>query len=208
MTNLTAPEDARRLETLWRGDFGDAYVGRNSVEYPARRGFWRRTLTSYPARSVLEVGCAHGDNFGYMAPMVDPRRSCGLDLNELALSTVRQQHPEVGAVMAAARTLPVRDRAFDLVFTIGLLIHQPDSTLPAVVAELARCAGTYVMIGEYHSDEPTTIEYRGMSGILFKRDYVRIFAEACPEFRHVATEELTLADDGFDRVTWGVFRRA
>ena len=42
MTGTTHHDDAAALEDLWRGEFGDRYVGRNSVDYPARRGFWSR----------------------------------------------------------------------------------------------------------------------------------------------------------------------
>ena len=48
MTTNTDP-DAERLEQLWQGEFGDRYVERNSVDYPARRGFWERTVARYSA---------------------------------------------------------------------------------------------------------------------------------------------------------------
>ncbi|MBX7071103.1 MAG: hypothetical protein K1X38_17100, partial [Microthrixaceae bacterium] len=110
-------------------------------------------------------------------------------------------------VLGAARHLPIRDRSFDMVFTIGLLIHQPDSSLATVVRDIVRCSSRWVMFGEYSADKPTEIEYRGRTGLLFKRDYVWLVSELCPDLHHVATEELTLAEDGFDRVTWGVFER-
>ena len=139
-------KDAATLERMWQGEFGDAYVGRNSVDYPARRGFWERTLRSYPTSSILEVGCAHGDNFRYMAPFTDLSRTCGIDINELSVRTLRDQEPEVGALLGAARHLPVRDGAYGTVFTIGLLIHQPDDTLPQVMAEVARCSSRWVPV--------------------------------------------------------------
>jgi len=142
-----------------------------------------------------------------MDGLVDLGRTCGVDINDLSLRTLAANEPEVGAVMGAARFLPFREHAFDMVFTIGLLIHQPDSTLPSVMSDIARCSSRWVMFGEYSADESHSIEYRGLSGVLFKRDYVSIFSELCPEFRHVDTEELTMDDDGFDRVTWGVFER-
>jgi hypothetical protein len=142
-----------------------------------------------------------------MEPFVDLHRAVGVDINEVSLRTLAASQPQVGAVFGAARGLPFRDRAFDMVFTIGLLIHQPDSTLDAVIGDIARCSSRWLMFGEYSATEPTEIEYRGRSGVLFKRDYVSIVTGLCPEFRHLYTEELTMADDGFDRVTWAVFER-
>lgn len=206
-TLRSGASDAQELERMWKGEFGDQYVVRNSVDYPARVGFWERTLARFPSQSLLEVGCAHGDNFRYMRGLIDLHRTCGVDVNALSLDTLRAASTEVGAVQGVARSLPIRDRSFDAVVTIGLLIHQPDSTLGEVVADIARCSNRWLMFGEYSATEPTEIEYRGRAGILFKRDYVRIVNDLCPDFRHVTTEELTLDADGFDRVTWGVFER-
>lgn len=204
---MTEHTDAYHLEQMWKGEFGDQYVTRNSVDYPARRQFWRRTLDRYPTSTLLEVGCAHGDNFRYMSDLIDVGGTCGVDINELGLRTLRANEPDVGAVLGAARHLPIRDQSFETAFTIGLLIHQPDSTIGAVMEDVARCSSRWVMFGEYSAAEPTEIEYRGRSGILFKRDYVTMFLDQCPDFRHVDTEELTMEADGFDRVTWGVFER-
>jgi SAM-dependent methyltransferase len=37
-----------------------------------------------------------------------------------------------------ARELPFRDAWFDLVFTVGLLIHIPEESLPLVMSEVVR----------------------------------------------------------------------
>lgn len=181
-------------------------LDRNAVDYPARYGFSNARSTATPPNPSSRSGAPTGTTFGTW-PTRSTARACGVDINRLSLDTLRAADPAVGCVLGAARHLPIRDRSFDMVFTIGLLIHQPDSSLATVVRDIVRCSSRWVMFGEYSADKPTEIEYRGRTGLLFKRDYVWLVSELCPDLHHVATEELTLAEDGFDRVTWGVFER-
>jgi pseudaminic acid biosynthesis-associated methylase len=198
---------AARLEGLWSGDFGDDYVTRNATLDPQRGAFWARLLTEIRPRSVLEVGCNLGGNLAHITQHVEASQVYGVDVNAKALATLRRTLPDVNAVHAVARDLPFRDRLCDLVFTTGVLIHQPDSTLPLVMAEVVRCSRRYVLAGEYYSKEPVEIPYRGVSGALFKRDYGRLYAEYFPELTLVRTEFLSKAE-GWDDVTFWLFERA
>ena len=44
----------------------------------------------------------------------------------------------------------------------------------AVIAEIVRCARTYVLWGEYHAPQTEAIPYHGETGVLFRRDYADI----------------------------------
>jgi pseudaminic acid biosynthesis-associated methylase len=199
--------EADRLEGLWQGDFGEAYVGRNVSQTPKRAEFWRLFLEDHPASRFLEVGCAHGENFAHLAPLVDPHDLWGLDINQAAIERAHATIPEANVVWGRARDLPFRDRYFDAVFTIGLLIHQPEATLPLVMSEIVRCSNRWVMCGEYYAAESETIDYHGQSAALFKRDYARLYSELFPQLRLVSVTELTQEEHGFDRVTWVVLER-
>jgi pseudaminic acid biosynthesis-associated methylase len=197
---------AVRLETLWAGDFGDAYVERNMVEVPERAAFWRGVLDRCPSRNVLEVGCAHGENLRHLAQTLPPHHVWGADLNTRALAEVPRVAPGTNAVWSIARELPFRDRYFDLVFTVGLLIHVPEDTLGLVMQEIIRCSGRWILCGEYHSDETVDINYRNQPGVLVKRDYGRIYQELFPELA-LREEGYLERDEGFDRVTYWIFER-
>jgi pseudaminic acid biosynthesis-associated methylase len=199
-------DDAGRLEELWAGEFGDAYVERNAMTVDARRGFWHGILDQFPARSALEVGCAAGANLQVLAERLPPHRLWGSDINGAALASLQQAAPGINATWGVARELPFRDRWFDLVFTVGLLIHQPEATLPLVMSEIVRCSRRWILCGEYHADEHTQVEYRGLDGVLFKRDYGRLYVDLFPELELRAEGFLT-KEQGFDRVTWHVFER-
>ena len=44
--------ETTRLEALWTGQFGNAYVERNREAGAGRETFWNRVLDRYPCRSV------------------------------------------------------------------------------------------------------------------------------------------------------------
>lgn len=198
--------DPERLERLWSGEFGDAYLARNAAPITERAGFWNSIVEQFPARNVLEVGCAHGENLRHLARLLPARALWGVDVNQQALSTVVKIAPGVNIGWAPARQLPFRDCYFDLVFTIGLLIHQPDATLPVVMSEIVRCSRRWVLCGEYHADEATEVDYQGRSGVLFKRDYGRLYQDLFPDMELRAHGFLT-REEGFDRVSYHLFER-
>ncbi len=196
-----------RLEELWAGDFGDAYVERNRVLDARRATFWTDLLAAHPIRSVLEVGCGQGGNLGPISRILPARDVWGVDVNEEALSRIRLNAPGVNAVTGLARRLPFRDRFVDLTFTMGVLIHQPDPTLPIVLSEIVRCTSRFVLWGEYHAPATEQIAYRGVEGALFRRDYGAIYHELFPELV-VRAEGYLGPEQGFDRVTWQLLERS
>ena len=208
MSTASEPDqpEAVRYERLWEGEFGDAYVERNRVLDPRRTTFWHRLLAAHPIHSVLEIGCGQGGNLVPIAEAPNAPAVWGVDVNATTLSRVRENVPGVNAVHSVARELPFRDRWFDLVFTMGVLIHQPESTLPLVMSEIVRCSRRFVLWGEYYAEQPTEVPYRGQRGALLKRDYGRIYHDLFPEL--VVRDEGYLApEDGFDRTTWQLLER-
>jgi pseudaminic acid biosynthesis-associated methylase len=192
---------ATSLEQLWAGDFGTAYVDRNRVLDERRAIFWTELIRSFGIRSVLEIGCGQGANLKPIAGLLDPHDVWGVDINEDALALARLHAPGVNVVASRARRLPFRDEVADLAFTVGVLIHQPETTLPIVMAEIVRCSGRFVLWAEYHAPATEEVPYRGEAGALYRRDYGAIYRELFPELV-VVREGFLAPEDGFDRVTW------
>lgn len=199
--------EAKRLENLWSGDFGNEYVERNKSASNTRAPFWDSILKEFPVKRVLEVGCNVGLNLECIVPHIDKQDVYGIDISLTALEQLRQKLPTVNSVWSQARNLPFRDRWFDLTFTMGVLIHQPESTLPLVMSEIVRCSSKYVLCGEYFSDEVIEVPYRDQSGALFKRNYGEIYQNLFPELKLVKKQFLD-AEAGFDDVTVWVFEKA
>ena len=193
-------------ERLWSGAFGDEYVERNAALDVRRERFWRPLLAGLPIATVLEVGCGQGGNLAPLVRVLPPRQVWGVDVNEVALERARRNAPGSNPVYGLAGDLPFRDGAFDLVFTTGVLIHQPDDALPAVMDEIVRTSGRFILCGEYHADETVEVPYRGYRGALFKRDYGRRYADRFPSLR-LRSSGFLGPDDGFDRLTYQVFEK-
>lgn len=181
--------EADRIERLWAGDFGTEYLARNPASDKGRLPFWRSLLDRYSVREVLEVGCNLGANLRPIRLLRPKARVTGIDINRTALATLRAETPGVALARSAARRLPFSDRAFDLVFASGVLIHQPPEVLPAVMAEMVRCSRCYVLCAEYFADTWTEVPYRGQSRALFKGDFGGEFLRLFPS--------LELLDRGF-----------
>jgi pseudaminic acid biosynthesis-associated methylase len=207
MTRSSPPEpETSRLERLWASGFGDDYVVRNATADAHREPFWSALLATHRPARVLEVGCNVGGNLRWIAEALGGEATFGVDINRTALAELRHRIPSINAVWSPARELPFRDRWFDLVFTMGVLIHQPDVALPLVMAEMVRCSRRHVLCGEYFAEGTVEVPYRGEEGALFKRDYGRLFTEMFPELRLVTTTFLG-RDQGWDDVTVCLFEK-
>ena len=206
MMSQQRESEATRLEQLWGGEFGDAYIDRNREPGDMRRPFWQHVFQTVPAHRVLEVGCNVGINLKWISAHVTPHEVYGVDVNRKALEELRQTQPGVNAVWTPARDLPFRDGWFDLVFTTGVLIHQPPSTLPLVMSEIVRCSRRYVLCGEYYADTLTEVPYRGQTGALYKRDFGGLYQELFPELQLLDKGFLPRAQ-GWDDVTYWIFQK-
>jgi len=204
MDSSAPSSETTRLERLWGGAFGDEYVDRNVDAYDARQAFLDQVVDVTACRSVLEVGCNVGGNLRWFAPRLPAGSVHGVDINEKALATLHRALPAVNALWSPARDLPFRDRRFDLVLTMGVLIHQPDTTLPLVMGEMVRCSRRWVLCGEYYAPSTEEVAYRGHDGALFRRNYGGLFAELFPELALHSTGFLG-RDDGWDDITWWLF---
>jgi pseudaminic acid biosynthesis-associated methylase len=198
--------EQERLEALWAGSFGDAYVDRNFDVHAHRADFWRELVNAHGVSSVLEVGCNVGGNLGHLAELLGADRVAGVDVNAKALEILRERLPAVDVHRANAARLPIDDRAYDLTCTMGVLIHQPDESLREVMGEVVRCSARLVFCCEYFAAEPEEVPYRGETGALFKRDYGGLYQEWFPDLSLVDTGFLG-RDEGYDNANWWLLER-
>lgn len=198
--------EAVRLEHLWAGEFGDAYIERNREAGVNREHFWAAIMAEFPARRVLEVGCNIGANLSWICQSAAAQHVCGVDVNVKALLELRRNLPGVHAVWSPARMLPFRSNSFDLVFTMGVLIHQPESALASVMSEILRCSGRYALCAEYFSEKTVEIEYRRQKGALFKRSYGAIYRRLYPSLI-LLRQGFLRREEGWDDATYWLFKK-
>ena len=198
------PSEAERLESLWEGEFGSSYTERNSDGYFLRSKFFESIGTIYKPHTVLEVGCNAGNNLKFLGS-ASHAECYGLDINKSALRKARVNTPGLNLVYAKARENPFRDDFFDLTFTCGVLIHQPEESLRQVMGELVRTSKRYVLCMEYYRPVRTVIPYRNETAALFGDDYGKIYRD---EFKlEVLEKGLLRKDQGFDRLTWWMLEK-
>src|SRR5690348_18268289 len=95
--------ETTRLESLWAGDFGAAYIERNRILDDRRSTFWSRLVEDHRIQSVLEVGCGQGGNLRPIARILDARDVWGIDVSAEAVAIARDSAPSINAVTSPAR---------------------------------------------------------------------------------------------------------
>jgi pseudaminic acid biosynthesis-associated methylase len=196
------------LEQLWAGEFGDDYTERNRNAESGRRSFWARQISARRIGSALEVGCNLGGNLRWIVELLGSEQVAGVDVNQTALQQLRDRLPGVDARLASGAALPFPDASFDLVFTMGVLIHQhPETQLEPMMREIVRCSGRYVLAGEYYADDLTEVPYRGQEGALFKQDFGALYARLFDELELVDSGFLSEDEGHWDDLTYWVFEK-
>lgn len=184
-------------QDFWAGEFGDAYLTRNRVDWRARIPFWDKIISYTGSRSVFEVGA----NAGWNLSAIKHSISCynistyGCEVNELACRQSRIAGLDVEN-LDGVTCLDGYDKCFDLVYTVGVLIHIAPSELREVMQSIIDASCDYVLAVEYAADQEEEVLYRGHEGKLWKRPYGKIYQDM----------GLTLvkefdAGEGFDRCT-------
>ena len=204
----TKGAESARLETLWAGQFGNAYVDRNLSAGDARGDLWLPLMAELEPETVLEVGCGVGANLQWVTQRVDAKFVAGADINAKALRLLDRRVPGVRGVNAPARELPLADRSVEFVFCMGLLMHQPAETLDKVMSEMVRISSRYVFCGEYYDPDTVEAPYCGEERALFRRDYGALFLDLFPHDLALVRECQLRPDEEWDVVTCWLFERA
>lgn len=191
-------------EEFWRGEFGRSYTERNRVDWERRKPFWRFIIDKTDLRSALEVGCNVGWNLRSLSSqlLTSPRPTLfGIDINEDAVEQAKEAGLSVGCMSALdLRETPM----FDLVFTVGVLIHIPTSQLHEVMTKIVRTSRRYVLAVEYADEKEVEIEYRGHSGKLWCRPFGKMYEDM--GLKMVETGFLD-KDQGFDQCTYWLLEK-
>ena len=109
-------------------------------------------------------------------------------------------------VDGSTTSIPFADGEFDLVFTIGVLIHVPPESLEASLRELHRVSRRYLLAAEYFAAEEVAIPYRGRDDLLWKRDFLGAYRALFPKLELVRGGYWD-REDGFDRSHWWLLEK-
>ena len=198
-------------EEFWAGSFGDDYIQRNTAEiFLAANIALFADVCRHTGKlgSVIELGANIGLNLRAIRCLQPQTELHAIEINRTACQQLADQLPDT--TIHATSILDFEPtRTYDLAFIKGVLIHVHPDQLPTVYDKLATLAARYVMIAEYYNPVPVTINYRGHSDRLFKRDFAGEFLDRHPEFRVVDYAFVWRRDPMFpqDDTTWFLLER-
>jgi pseudaminic acid biosynthesis-associated methylase len=210
----TQPDQATPQEKLWRGEFGDQYVGRNGLsdeKLALLTAHWAKVLgclDGEPPKSILEVGANIGLNLRAMRRLTTAD-FYAVEPNATARGILTQDGvvPAERVLDSVASDIALPDASVDLAFTCTVLIHVHPDDLLAACREIHRVSRRYVVCVEYFADSVQEVPYRGNRDALFKRDFGSFYLDNFPDLKLVdygfAWKRLTSVDN----CTWWVFEK-
>lgn len=196
-------------EQFWKGDFGDQYVGRHKeLDWRARVPFWHSIIEMTGARSILEAGCNSGANMkairrALVEADADVASLWGCDIN----STAIEEAGDAGLSVVNASLFDLKaewpDGGFDLVATVGVLIHVAPEDLGRAMDSIIAASRRYVLAVEYADETEVMVPYRDHAERLWRRPFGRLYQER--GLTMLAEGEAPA--DAFDRCNWWLLSR-
>jgi pseudaminic acid biosynthesis-associated methylase len=197
-------------QNFWANSYAKDYIKKNS-EFDRLLGVeaWQKMLGKADAiETVLECGCNIGRNIGFLNEVLPTATKSIIEISRPAFEFVTRQY-ELNQSFNGSIEKADFEKTFDLVFTMGVLIHIHPDNLLTNMRKIYESSHKFILIGEYFNRTPVMIKYQGQEDKLFKRDFGKLFIENFP---------VTLVDygflwghiydrAGFDDLTWWLFKK-
>jgi pseudaminic acid biosynthesis-associated methylase len=183
-------------ETFWEGSFGSEYISRNqgNLLLASNLKFFSDALSgAQEVTSFLEFGANIGMNLRAIRLLYPKASLNGIEINPDAARILSDFVGKSNVYHGSIFDYPVTTQ-FDLSLIKGVLIHINPDMLSKVYEKLYETSKRYILVCEYYNPSPVTINYRGHTDRLFKRDFAGEMLDLYPD--------LKLIDYGF------VYRRA
>ncbi len=180
-------------QTFWKEKYSKEYIARNS-NYQLDNGVkcWAKMLErAEDVGSLLECGSNIGKNIGILNHVLPSASKSIIEISPDAYGIVTSRYQIDQSFNGPIIESSFGNEQFDLVFTMGVLIHIHPDDLLANMQKMFDYSSRYILMGEYFNRTPVMIEYHGENDKLFKRDFGKLFIENFP---------VNLVDYGF---LWG-----
>ena len=191
-------------EKFWAGEFGNAYIGRNSSDdlVSSNIAFFSKALgcLSKSPDSILEIGANIGLNLLALKDLYPQTRMTAIEVNSEACNKLA---PIVDEVKNLSFLEYETKDVFELVLIKTVLIHINPKDLQITYKKIAELSSRYVLIAEYFNPTPVSIDYRGHKNRLFKRDFAGEFLKTNPDWK-IRDYGFVYHGDQFpqDDITW------
>ena len=163
-------------EKFWKGKFGSDYIDRHETRKWVRNNkkFFINCLKSTKKsniRSLIEFGSNVGLNIIALNKILKLNRIDAVEINSKAFEILKKLK-YVNPVNSSVLDFKPQKK-FDLVLSKGFLIHINPKKLMSVYDKMFNSCkkNGYILICEYYSPKPDSVNYRGNTNVLFKRDF-------------------------------------
>ena len=197
-------------ELFWKNEYAESYINKNQ-EFEIKKGTeaWIKMLSQAKGvTSILECGCNIGRNISFLEQVLPAAEKSIIEISDQAFKIVTSKHKLKNAFHGTILDSKFKEN-FDLVFTMGVLIHIHPDNLKENMEKIFQHSKKFILLGEYFNRTPLSIEYQGQKDRLFKRDFGKFFLESFNVslvdygflWGHVYDQ------DGFDDITWWLFAK-
>ena len=181
-------------ETFWKVKFCSDYISRHETQKWVKNNtvFFKRCLKSVNKRklkTLIEFGSNVGLNLMALNDINKFEDITAIEINKKAYANLTKLK-YVNPINQSALEYSL-DKKYDLVLSKGFLIHINPKKLNLVYDKIFNSCkkSGYILICEYYSQNPVSVNYRGNKNMLFKRDFA---GEIIKKYKNT-----TLIDYGF-----------
>ena len=199
-------------ERFWATTYAEDYIKKNQeFDHDLGSEAWKKMLMNAHGEinTFLEFGCNIGRNIEQINRILPNAQPSIIEISKPAFNFVYSRYNFAHAFNGAILESSFDSDSFDLVFTMGVLIHINPEQLIDHMGKMFQYSSKYILMGEYFNRSPISIEYQGKKDKLFKRDFGKLFIE---------NFDVKLLDygflwghiydsAGFDDVTWWLFEK-
>ena len=197
-------------EIFWSEQYAEDYIKKNA-KFDAILGVqaWEKMLASTSGiTSFLECGCNIGRNIDSLDRLLPSASKAIIEISKPAFDFVSSRHALAqkfnGSILESSL-----EGSFDLVYTMGVLIHINPDELLANLQKAYNYSNKYLLFGEYFNRTPIMLDYQGQKNRLFKRDFGKLvmenFSVKLLDYGFLWGHIYDSA--GFDDVTWWMFEK-
>ena len=179
-------------ETFWASQrWGKSYVKRNPLlKVKNNLNLFSEIISkTNDVKSIVEFGSNIGLNLIALNKILPNAEFSAIEINKEACQKLKKLKFVKKIYNKSIINFKTNIIKKDLVLIKGVLIHINPNFLNRVYQQLYNLSKKYILIGEYYNRTPVTINYRGHSEKLFKRDFAGEMLEKYGD--------LSLVDYGF-----------
>ena len=193
-------------EEFWAGKFGDDYISRNrSAEYLASNlNFFSNAFNKIERpNSLIEFGANIGMNLRAIQLLFPNIELYGVEINKSASEELAKYIGDKNTFNGSIFDY-FPNQKFNVSLIKGVLIHINPEMLHDVYNKLYESSNKYILICEYYNPTPISIQYRGHTDRLFKRDFAGEMLDFYGDLKLVDYGFSYKRDSAFpqDDITW------